>query len=1074
MPEARNVAGLSGIEYATVACVAADESTGSLPQTVASISLAGPYLIAERNGSPKMKLFHEFRLDTVNHCLWRGEERVSLTPKAFDVLRYLVEHSDRLVSQDEILEALWPETYVNPEVVKKYVLGIRKVLGDKPEKPTFVATFPRRGYQFVAPVRDENASQSSRISAHATKSVVGRQNALSQLDICLDKALHGQRQVVFITGEAGIGKTTLADLFHQGAAFRPNSRIARGQCVEGFGGKEPYYPVLDAVGQLLREPDGNPVLQTFIKRAPTWLIQFPSLVKPEQREALQKEILGATRERMVREMCEALELLTARNPLVLILEDLHWVDGPTLDLISALARRRESAKLVLLGTYRPADVIISQSPLKALKQDLLVHNLCHEIALERLEKSDVAEFVASQFPQAQFPEGLAKMVYRHSGGNALFMVEIVQQMVKSRLIDEVNGSWTLTKPLEKFDPGIPETLQQLIEVEFEQLSTSEQNILKSASVAGERFSVWAIATSVNLETTRIEEICEELAEKQQFIKAAGIQELTNGEFSAHYEFRHSLYREVLYRRLSDVSRSKLHRALGERLKALCTPDKLEIAAELASHFEEGHAYEDAVHYSTLAAETSARRFAYRDAVQTLQHALTLVPRTPPRTRAEREIAILETIGDAYYCLGAMAESARAHEAQANRSAEAGLKAAEVCALNALVRPFGFIDPNQGLVAVERAVQVSAEVGDPLLHARCQMLAACTRLIYDTWRKEDAEACASASQKVRGAGGFAMIGYPEMLYGYVQSLQGNYREALKIADAGLPKLDRAANLMVHFFSLGGKTLALLHSGRFGELMQIVRDGKTEAEKNGNSPWLFVFREAWLRTLVLDYEGARQLGETVTNGETGDLRGQPKTIARVAEGYFEVDRGNYERALLCFRQVLDSELTPRFFLHWYWRLQAQLGIANAWLAAGGFIKARAEADRFAESALATADPNLKALAWEMEVKVAMAEKNWNQAEENIKQALIISDNSNIPVTAWRVYATAWDLQRHLKNAKSAETHRKRAEAQILALANSFERDEPLRKSFLDSVPIRRILHGAEKGKVRRQAESSSATI
>ena len=94
-----------------------------------------------------MKQFRAFRLDTVNHCLWRGEERVSLTPKAFDVLRYLVEHADRLMTQDEILAALWPETYVNPEVIKKYILEIRKVLGDPREKPEFIETFPRRGYQ---------------------------------------------------------------------------------------------------------------------------------------------------------------------------------------------------------------------------------------------------------------------------------------------------------------------------------------------------------------------------------------------------------------------------------------------------------------------------------------------------------------------------------------------------------------------------------------------------------------------------------------------------------------------------------------------------------------------------------------------------------------------------------------------------------------------------------------------------------------------------------------------------------------------------------------------------------------
>src|SRR6202040_341166 len=113
----------------------------------------------------------------------------------------------------------------------------------------------------------------------------------------------------------------LVDAFHQAATRRPNLRVIRGQCVEGFGGKEAYYPVLEAVGQLLREAEGGPLVQALVRRAPTWLIQFPSLLKAEQREALQKEILGATRERMVREICEALELLTAEDPLALVLED---------------------------------------------------------------------------------------------------------------------------------------------------------------------------------------------------------------------------------------------------------------------------------------------------------------------------------------------------------------------------------------------------------------------------------------------------------------------------------------------------------------------------------------------------------------------------------------------------------------------------------------------------------------------------------------------------------------------------------------------------------------------------------
>ncbi len=104
-----------------------------------------------------MKVFQSFRLDPANQCLWRDEHRVPLTPKAFDVLRYLVEHPGRLVTQDELLEALWPETYVNPELIKKYILGIRKVLGDQHDKPVYIETLPKRGYQFIAPVTDHIA-----------------------------------------------------------------------------------------------------------------------------------------------------------------------------------------------------------------------------------------------------------------------------------------------------------------------------------------------------------------------------------------------------------------------------------------------------------------------------------------------------------------------------------------------------------------------------------------------------------------------------------------------------------------------------------------------------------------------------------------------------------------------------------------------------------------------------------------------------------------------------------------------------------------------------------------------------
>src|SRR5580693_2189864 len=108
-----------------------------------------------------MKAFQSFRLDSENQCLWHGEARVQITPKAFDVLRYMVENAGWLVTQDELLEALWPETYVNQEVLRKYILEIRKVLGDRPEKPEFIETVTKRGYRFIAPVVDDSANEPS-------------------------------------------------------------------------------------------------------------------------------------------------------------------------------------------------------------------------------------------------------------------------------------------------------------------------------------------------------------------------------------------------------------------------------------------------------------------------------------------------------------------------------------------------------------------------------------------------------------------------------------------------------------------------------------------------------------------------------------------------------------------------------------------------------------------------------------------------------------------------------------------------------------------------------------------------
>jgi DNA-binding winged helix-turn-helix (wHTH) protein/tetratricopeptide (TPR) repeat protein len=1012
-----------------------------------------------------MKVFPPFRLDSINRCLWRADDRLALTPKAFDVLSYLVEHRARLVTQHEILEAVWTDTHVNPEVVKKAVLEIRKVLGDRPDRPAFIETRRKRGYQFIAPVADSRTGGQQPSDALSGMRIVGREMAVARMDACLDRALTGQRQIVFITGEAGIGKTTLVDLFQQRAARRPEAVILRGQCIEGFGGKEAYYPILEALGDLVSQGQQSSIIQLLAKKAPAWLIQFGSLVEPEQKDALHREVLGTTRERMVREICEALEAIALETPVVLILEDLHWVDPSTVDVISALARRRLSARLVLAGTYRPYELLISGNPLRHLTQDLLVHRLCDEIVVEPIGRREIDEYLARVFPEHRFPPDLSGLIRRQSGGNALFMTTLVEDMTARSLLVQREGHWILSKSTEEIRTWIPGTLAQMLRLQFDQLSKDEQAVLTSGSVAGELFSMWAVSGMLAVTPDGVESICDRLAERDLFIRATGIHPAPDGSSSAHYEFRHSLFREAAYRRISNLNRSKLHKSYGERLRSVQSEARAEMASELALHFEEARDYAEAIKYLVQTAEQAGRRFAHRDAIQVLRRALEIVVRIPESQRVGLEIGILRRIGDANYALGAMSDSVEAYEQAAAAAVRAGQTAAQIESMISLALPACYTNLTRGLEVCAQAVEVSRNYGDPSILAQAEMAAATCRLLYDSWRREDAERYAAAAAMIEGLSSSSAPTYYQMLYVYVRAVQGDYRGALESADRAIREMAETVSPAAYLLALGAKALCLLHLGRFGDVLRIVRAGRETAERSEVDPWIFIFREAWLRSLCFDFQGVRRLGAVNIRIDPDRHAVQPAAIALVAAGRAELDQENYGKALEYFAQVLDTNATPNFFVHWHWRIQAHIGLTAALLRSGDIARARLEADRCLESAHSTADPNLKALALEMTARVAFADHDLPGSGQHIQNALAIVKEFDVPVAAWRVHAAAWEL---CPNREEAERHRAIARDTLWKIANSFDADEPLRASLLSAAPVQHLF-----GPISRVEHKSSSS-
>ncbi len=995
------------------------------------------------------KVFGPFRLDPLNQCLWRSKERVVLAPKAYDVLRYLVERAGRLITQDEILEALWPDTYVNPECVRKYILEIRRVLGDQPKEPIYIETLPKRGYRFVADVAEERPVPEARAAAAPALNVVGRDRAIAELHKHQASAMTGQRQIVFITGAAGAGKTTLVDVFQEQAGRDSALLIARGQCIEGFGGTEAYYPVLEAIGGVVSRVGDNGLAGTLTKLAPTWLAQFPTLVQPEQRDWLQREILGSTHGRMVREFCEALEDFTMNRPLILILEDLHWSDNSTLDLISALARRREAAKLFVIASYRPVDAILSEGPLKPLKDDLVVRHLCKEVAIESLGKDDVADYLAREFAPNDFPRELPGLIHYNSGGNALFMVTILRDIVKQGLIVQREGTWTLTAPIQDVYPGIPETLQQLLDAQIERLSPEEQRILEGCSIAGEHFSVWTAAATLELSPLLIEETCDRLARRQQFVRSAGMQEAADGSLSPHYEFRHSLYRQALYERISTISRSKLHHRIAAYLMPFCTAGKRHLASDLALHFEEGRDFESAARCLVLTAENTASRFSHRASIQILRHALELVCAGPALRQPDLEIQILQRLGDLHHTLGEMSDAARCYESAADRAATAALPMLQLQALLRLTRPLLSFDSARGAAVCDRAVEVARTLADPLLLSQTQLAAAGFRLLCD-WRKPDAEAFHQARETIRRLGGSPLLA--DVSYHLdVQAMLCEYREALEQVDALMPQTN---NPSVHMLLLGAKLNHLVRLGRFGEVMDIIRTGKMAAEKNEEHPWMFIIAEAWLRCLCFDSPGLRQSSARLVPREVEHPAAQPETVAMVAAAYADLYDKQYDKALEGFSRVRNSRTMPGFFLQWYWRLHAQFGMAEARLQSGGVEDARREAHDFLEAARLTADPTMHALAWEINSRVARVEQDCDSARDCIEHALEIVSKFDIPSVAWRVYGTAGDLYRRVGEREKAREYRGCAQKVIQQLEASLAPEEPLRRSLLSAAPVREI--------------------
>lgn len=364
-------------------------------------------------------------------------------------------------------------------------------------------------------------------------------------------------------------------------------------------------PVLEAVAQLAGGPAGEWLMPLLRRYAPTWLAQMPWLVSDADLEALCGRTEGAGPERMPRELAAAVERLPGDGTLVLVLEDLHWSNPSTVDLISLLAEGRHSARLLVVGTYRPFDAAAREHPLRTRLHRIRLRRGATEISLPGLCESEVEDYLAARFSGGAPPVGLASLLLRRSDGNPLFLVEILDHLVARGWLVKMEAGCTLTVDLDRIGRTVPDSLQEMIEAEIEGLHPGEVRHLEVASALGVEFSARA-AAAASEDAEGGEAIYERLALQGRFLRRLGHERWPDGTRSRRFVFVHSLHQEHIYDRIPAARRRRTHLRIGESLEGAMGSRARDIAPVLALHFERAGEPGRALYYWKAAAKLRRR------------------------------------------------------------------------------------------------------------------------------------------------------------------------------------------------------------------------------------------------------------------------------------------------------------------------------------------------------------------------------------------------------------------------------------------------------------------------------------
>jgi DNA-binding winged helix-turn-helix (wHTH) protein/tetratricopeptide (TPR) repeat protein len=1010
--------------------------------------------------------FGSFRLVPSDYLLTRmmadgTAAEVPLRPKAFDLLRYMVENPGRLIPSEEFFERLWPNVHVQADNLKGHMLHVRTALGDDPNAPTFIETIRGRGYRFIAPVASPDAPDDPGRDRHRPTGalLVGRSAHRRELDTMLRRAQGGEAGIGFVTGEPGIGKTSLAADFVQ-AAGETGALTITCRCLPGGGESDAYYPILDALTQIARGEEIDDFVGLLSAVAPTWLVQLPWLMPATIAGGTRQEVFGTTQHRMIRELCDLLGMLSRDRPFVLLIEDIHWADQASLDLINAVAARRLQSRLLLLLTMRGSGDHASARIARTMCQTLSLYRLGRELPLKPLTVDNVANYLSalSNFPPPRF---LAKLLHDRSEGNPLFMTAMLDHFMQEGLLLLGENGWITAEGMESASSA-PPSLTRIVESEIEKLDVHEQVVLEAGSFSMGEFSAAENHVATALDEFRFEAACEHLARTTALVRRAGIATLPSGRKIQRYAFRHMIFREIAYDRQSATRRAAAHLAIGEGLEEIFANDLPAGASALARNFLAAEQWSKAIGYLRLVARNAQTRFSAREAATILEQALELSANQPPAERLESEVELIEDLARVY--AGSLdARAGETYQRLAETAARAGRLDVECRALLGYGFTLAWIDIERSMAVLSEAIEKSAGLADPVARARVRSFGHGWRSWAAGWSEIDAKACESAVEVIRAQGDIVALNASYVDYSMIVFTSSRYQEAhdligscfdVLVANA----LDQRSDIGLPLWILRlGRPWTLLCAGSFGEALRLFDSGVASFLDNGDvgRAATLQFYQGFCHLHLNDHAGALDLCDRAL--EFCDARGtvvltpNERQIEMVVRGLAELVAGRVDAGIALLVAAGDVTRQRRTLTSWHWEMAREWGLTDAYLATGRLDEARLHARQLHDFAYAIRERTWRAAASETAARIALRTGDLETAGERLREAWKETEAGELPVITWRLHAVEARLRDRRGDREGAEASRLAWRQALEALAETLPAGHVGRNTLARSEPM-----------------------